>query len=152
MRPEFGGRERQHDPVAGDARGDQLLGDPGLGAVVLDPDLPVADVQVQDAPVDAVGPVPAGVDQFIVVVRLVDDDFDLHVPDGGAELRVLPDDVAEDAPVFAQGIHRTIRSSPGRKTTRATFRSSSAGRAMGSQRVLAWTLSGTARNSLRSGS
>src|SRR5205085_9165393 len=57
--------ERQHDPLAGDARRNELLRDPVLGAVVLDPHFTAEDVEVQDAAVDPIRTLPAGVHQLV---------------------------------------------------------------------------------------
>src|SRR5262249_39410703 len=49
---DLGRPEGQHDPILGDAGLDQLLGDSMFGAVALDPELAVDDVEVDQAPMD----------------------------------------------------------------------------------------------------
>lgn len=47
---------------------DQLRGDSIFRTIVLNPHFAVADVYVQDNPVNAVDAVPAVVDQFVMIV------------------------------------------------------------------------------------
>jgi hypothetical protein len=67
---------------------------------VLNPDLSVPNVDMKDAAVDAVRPVPAGVHEFVVIVGLVKDDLDLHVPARGLILSIRLDDLPNRRPTM----------------------------------------------------
>jgi hypothetical protein len=91
-----------------DAGGDQLRGDSFLSAVALNPHFAVADVYVQDAPVNAVDAVPAAVNQFVMIVRFVKEDFRFDVASRRFELGLMPDQLTNDAAILVQCFHLTI--------------------------------------------
>src|SRR4051794_20639279 len=111
--------ESQDDAVARDAGRDEILGHSLFGPIVLNPDLIAPDVDVDHAAVDAMNPLPAGVHELVMVLRLVEDQLRLNVARGGPEVGVALDHAPDGSPVVFQEIHRTIRSSLGRKTMMA---------------------------------
>src|SRR5262245_24752637 len=81
---------------------DQMGGDSILGAAVLNPHFAIADVYMQDAVVNAVNAVPAVMDQFIMIVRFVKNDFCLDAASRWFELRVALDQFTNDAAILVQ--------------------------------------------------
>lgn len=71
--------ESQHDIVFRDARFDQSIGDAIFRAVVLDPNFAAANIDVQNAAVNATLPVPADAHQFKVVVHRITDNLDFNL-------------------------------------------------------------------------
>jgi hypothetical protein len=79
---QLGLAEAQHDALPRDPGRDELGGHAPLGPVVLDPDAPVADVDVHDRPVHVVAPLPPRADEQLASPLAVEDDLgaDLAVP------------------------------------------------------------------------
>jgi hypothetical protein len=93
---------------------DQLGGDSILSAVVLNPHFAIADVYMQNATVNAVNAVPAVVDQFVMIVRFVKNDFCFDAASRRLELGLMQDQFTNDAAILVQCFHPTItcRSTP----------------------------------------
>src|SRR5262249_24054303 len=87
-----------------------------VGAIVLDPHLAVADVDVNDRAVDAPVPLPAHLHHLVVVVLAVHDGFCADVTAGRLVAGVFLDQAADDFPVSVQVIHRTTLSCFSSKT------------------------------------
>src|SRR5262245_35951037 len=100
---------------------------------------------MQDAAVNAVNAVPAVVDQFVMIVRFVKNDFCFDAASRWFELGVMLDQFTNDAAILVQCFHLTINSFSGSKTIKGSCRSSSAGRAIGSCNSPSKTYSGTAK-------
>ena len=132
MRPNLRGFEGEDDTLVGYACFHQLVRDACFGAVVLYPDFPIADIQVQDTAVDAVRAVPPGVDQLIMILGLVENHFDLHVAARRAELGVFVNQVPNHLAVAAHVVHWQITSCCGSNATRGTAGSVKTGRAIAS--------------------
>lgn len=75
--------ESQHNVFLGDAMSDKLFGNTVVCAVELDPHFAITNIDVQHRPMNPVDTVPAGIDEFIMVVALIEDDFRLHISDRG---------------------------------------------------------------------
>src|SRR5690348_207858 len=65
----------QNDAITRDATFHQNFGNGVRSAVVLDDDLTITNVYVQDSPMNVVSPIPACVNQFVMILRLVKDDL-----------------------------------------------------------------------------
>lgn len=70
-----GGVKSEDDVLFGDASIDEFEGDAAFRAVVLDPDFVVADVEVEDAAVDALFVVPADLDELVSIAAVIKDEF-----------------------------------------------------------------------------
>jgi hypothetical protein len=81
---------------------------------MLNPHFAIADVYVQEAPVNAVYAVPAVVNQFVMIVRFVKDDFCFDAASRRLELGIMLDQLTNDAAILVQCFHLTItcRSAP----------------------------------------
>src|SRR5215471_12993090 len=142
----------QHDAVMGDPCLHQLFRDTIFCAVVLDPDLLLANIDMQHAAVNTIRAMPASVHEFVVIVDRVKDHLYLYVTMCWFILGVLLDEGLNDLTIGIHVVHLTITSWCGSKARQATASSSRTGRAIGSSNVLPKTLWGIARNSFRSGS
>src|SRR5207302_104241 len=95
------GLKAEHDVAPGDARRDQFLAKPGVGAVVLDPHLAVADVDVDDRAVDAPAAAPAHLDHLVVIVVPIHDGFGADVPVRRLVAGIFLDQTAYDLAIMA---------------------------------------------------
>src|SRR5262249_28130206 len=102
----------------GDAGLDEGAGDAFLGAVALDPDLVVDDLDVQEAAVDALGAHPALRDDEVAGVLLVEDGLVVDVAVGVADVDVLPQAAPDDGSVVGHGVHRSTSLRSGSNTSR----------------------------------
>jgi hypothetical protein len=88
--------EGQHDAVLRDSGLEQFGGHPMLQSVALDPQLPVDDIDVDEAAVDTLLLVPTDVHQDIPIAGPVEDGLGLDVPVGVGNLGVLDQDRFDD--------------------------------------------------------
>lgn len=81
--------ERQYDAVARNATFRQNFGD-SIGRAIMLNDYPaIANIYMQNGSVNATSPIPARVNQFVVIVCLVENDLCLDVSGRGFILRIL---------------------------------------------------------------
>src|SRR5205823_5295165 len=106
VRPDVLRVEREHDAVSGNARRNQLRGDSLFGPVALDPELPVNQIDVDDATVNT--PVRPAHDHEQVVIALgVEDGQGLQLADRVGDARPLGEQFHDQTPIVSEGTHLT---------------------------------------------
>src|SRR5258708_557234 len=96
----LGWMKRKHDVLGGDARRDAFFCDGAIRAVVLNPQLPTDDVEVDHAPMNTLVAIPADVHDCVMVVVAVDDCFLVDFPVRGFETRVFLDHPDDDLTIL----------------------------------------------------
>ena len=91
--------EGEHDMIAGNTRFDTLFGYAVLRPIVLNPHFLLTDVNVQHTAVNAIGTVPARVHQFVMIVSLIKDHFNLHLTARRLVLGIALNEFPNNVPV-----------------------------------------------------
>src|SRR5437899_364799 len=146
------GLKREHEPLAWHARLDKLPRDAPLRPVPLNPDLPVHDVDVDEAPVHAADAVPPHQHQQIPVGGAVEHRLAADLPVRVGNPSVLRENALHELTIPFYGIHCWMTSVCGSNTRSRTRWFSRRSFPIGSSKRLANTVSVTARNNSRSGS
>jgi hypothetical protein len=89
----------EHDAAWIDTAGDEFVSDADLGAVVLDPDVVAAQVDMNDDTVHAAPALPAAIEKLEVAARFVGDVLDLDLTLRGGEGCTLYEHRANDRAV-----------------------------------------------------
>jgi len=100
VRANIGRFESEHNAVAGNPFLNELFRDSPVGAIVLDPNFPVPNINVQDTAVNAIDSIPAGIHVFIMVLTFIENDFNLNVAPRGLVLSVFLNEFSDYLAIF----------------------------------------------------
>jgi hypothetical protein len=96
MLAELRGSEGEDDPILGDPGLDELCGDAVLGAIPLDPQLALDQVDVDQGAMDTLALIPPHVHQEVTVTGAIKNCLGLNLTIGIRDERVLGEDSLHD--------------------------------------------------------
>src|SRR5205823_4051037 len=102
--------ECQHDILLRNAGFHQLVRNAVFGPIVLDPELPTTEVDMDHAAMDPAPLLPAGVPQLVMATFIIEDGLCFHLSGRRVELGIIPNDSLDDLPILTHSIHWMISS------------------------------------------